>query len=101
MRISNIDHTTLYTRRKNLHLKNILHVPSANKSLVSIHKLERDNHAFLEFHPNFFLIKDQETKEVLHQGRCWGGLYPLGPGLFQGGPIKQVYATNKPESFLL
>jgi hypothetical protein len=44
--------------------KNILHVPSASKSLVSVHKLARDNDAFLEFHPNFFLIKEQRESFI-------------------------------------
>ena len=82
MKISNIGHTTLHTPLKVLHLNNILHVPSASKNLVSVHKLARDNNAFLEFHPNFFLIKDQETKEILHWGRSKGGLYPLAPKFF-------------------
>jgi hypothetical protein len=32
----------------------VLHVPSAAKNLVSVHKLAADNNAYLEFHPNFF-----------------------------------------------
>jgi histone deacetylase 1/2 len=70
MKISNIGHTTLHTRDKRLHLNNILHVPSATKNLVSVHKLACDNNAFLEFYPNSFFIKDQQTKKILHQGRC-------------------------------
>ena len=64
MKNSNIGHTTLHTPVKDLHLKNILHVPSASKSLVSVHKLARDNDAFLEFHPNFFLIKEQRESFI-------------------------------------
>jgi hypothetical protein len=52
-------------------------VPSANKSLASVHRIASDNNAFLEFHPNYFLIKDWESKTTLHQGRCSGGLYPI------------------------
>lgn len=81
MSISNIGHTVLHTPSSNLHLNNILHVPSTRKNLVSVHKLALDNNAFLEFHPNFFLIKDRATKKVLHKGRCHGGLYPLAPCL--------------------
>ena len=32
---------------------------------------------FVEFHPWFFYVKDQDTKRVLLKGRCVGGLYPL------------------------
>jgi histone deacetylase 1/2 len=38
MKISNIGHSVLHTPNKRLHLKNILHVPSANKSLLSVHR---------------------------------------------------------------
>ena len=39
MEISNIGHTTLHTPSKDIYLKNILHVPSASKSLAYVHKL--------------------------------------------------------------
>ena len=28
------------------------------KNLISVHKLAADNNVFLEFHPDFFLVKD-------------------------------------------
>jgi hypothetical protein len=58
MKISNIGQTVLHTPSAKLHLKNILHVPSAHKNLISVHCLTSDNNAFLEFHPNYFFIKD-------------------------------------------
>jgi hypothetical protein len=58
-------------------LNNILHVPTANKNLVSVHRLTLDNHVFLELHPWYFLIKDQETKKVVHHDKVERGLYPL------------------------
>ena len=79
MRISNIGHTILHTPNKKFHLQNILHVPSANKNLVSVHRFASDNNTCIEFHPNHFLIKDLATKKVLHRGRCEDGLYPLRP----------------------
>lgn len=54
MRISNIGSTTLHTPVRPLHLNNVLHTPSANKSLVSVHRLTSDNDVFIEFHPTFF-----------------------------------------------
>jgi len=94
MQIRNIGSTTLHTPVRDLHLDNILHVPSADKSLVSVHRLTTDNNVFLEFHPNFFLIKDQETKQVLLQGRCRGGLYPLSSRAKED-TRKQVFGVNK------
>ena len=66
MRISNIGHASLHTPVRNLLLRNILHVPSAHKSLASVHRLALDNNVYFEFHPNFFLIKDRATMGVLH-----------------------------------
>jgi uncharacterized membrane protein YgcG len=77
MNIDHIGHATIKTPSRDLYLRNILHAPQATKNLVSVHRLAADNHAFLEFHPNFFLVKDQETKKTLLEGRCRGGLYPL------------------------
>jgi hypothetical protein len=77
MNINHIGHAIVPTPSRDLHLRNILHAPQARKNLVSVHRLAADNNAFLEFHPNFFLIKDQETKRTLLEGRCKGGLYPL------------------------
>jgi histone deacetylase 1/2 len=77
MEIDQIGHSNFCTPSGNLLLKNILYVPKASKNLVSVHKLARDNHAFFEFHPNFFLIKDQTTMRVLHRGPCERALYPL------------------------
>jgi hypothetical protein len=65
MDISHIGHTTVHTPIRDLHLNNVLCVPHAKKNLVSVHRLATDNSTFLEFHPDFFLIKDQETKNIL------------------------------------
>ena len=79
MRIDHIGHSILHSPIRDVHLKNILHVPSANKSLLSVHRLVKDNNAFLELHPNHFSLKEQETKKTLLEGQCEGGLYPVKP----------------------
>uniref|UniRef100_A0A8R7VE00 Retrovirus-related Pol polyprotein from transposon TNT 1-94 n=1 Tax=Triticum urartu TaxID=4572 RepID=A0A8R7VE00_TRIUA len=93
MSISHFGHSIFRTPHRNIHLRKILHVPSANKSLLSVHRIALDNHVFLEFHPLFFLIKDQATRTVLYRGRCVGGLYLLipefrGPNKYACGAIK-------------
>jgi hypothetical protein len=77
MDIHHIRHSLYYTPNNNLRLDNILHVPKGTKSILSVHHLAQDNHAFLEYWPNFFSIKDQDTSEIMLQGRCVGGLYPM------------------------
>jgi len=98
MKISSIGHAILHTPGKDLHLQNILHVPSASKSLASIHRLTSDNNAFIEFHPNLFLIKDRATKKIIHQGRCKDGLYPLVQRSSGVKSQKQVFGVIKPSA---
>ena len=86
----------LHTPHSTLHLNNILYVPSASKNLVSVHKLTLDNDVFIEFHPFFFLIKDQATRRVLFRGPCWEGLYPLVPMFHE--TAKHAFSTIKPSS---
>jgi hypothetical protein len=54
MNINHIGKAIVSTPNCNLKLNNVLHVPTAHKNLVSVHRLAADNHAFLEFHPDFF-----------------------------------------------
>ena len=77
MVISHVGHTIVRNPVKDLHLRNILHVPSASKNLLSVHCLAKDNNVLLEFHPFYFLIKDRVTRRTLHRRWCIGGLYPL------------------------
>jgi histone deacetylase 1/2 len=77
MDIHHIGQSLYHTPNHSFQLKNILHVPDATKNLLSTHKLASDNHAFIEHWPDFFSIKDQDTKKILLQGRSVGGLYPM------------------------
>jgi hypothetical protein len=77
MQITHVGNSTLSTPSRILTLKNVLHVPSSQKNLMSIHRFTRDNHVFVEYHPYFFLVKDPLMRKVLLRGRCRGGLYPF------------------------
>jgi hypothetical protein len=55
----------------------MLHVPQATKSLAYVHRISSDNNVFFELHPDFFFIKDRESRKILLQGQSKGGLYPL------------------------
>jgi hypothetical protein len=96
MKISNVGSTILHTPHKRLHLHNILHVPTANKSLALVHRLASNNNVLIAFHPNLFLIKDRATKRIIHQGKCEGGLYPL--RLQEAKSRKQVFGAIKPST---
>ena len=58
MEISHVGHSTLHSPSSKIHLRNILHVPHASKSLVSINRVTRDNNVFFEVHPYHFSIKE-------------------------------------------
>jgi hypothetical protein len=79
MDIARIGSSIIPSFGRDLVLNNVLHVPSTHKNLISVHYFTLDNDMFIEFHPYFFLIKDQQTKKVLLHGPCKGGLYPLPP----------------------
>jgi hypothetical protein len=53
MDIRHIGHSLYYTPKHNFRLNNILHVPDATKNLLSVHRLAKDNNAFLEYWPIF------------------------------------------------
>jgi histone deacetylase 1/2 len=96
MHISHIGHSVLCTPHNSFNLNDILHVPSASKNLLSTHRFTLDNHVYIEFHPFFFLIKDQATRRILFRGPCHGGLYPLMP--FFSESSKHAFITIKPSS---
>jgi hypothetical protein len=98
MKISNIGRTVLHTSHRDLHLKNILHVPTANKSLASVHRFTSDNNALVEFHPNLFLVKDRVMKRIIHQGKCEGGLYPIRLKPREVKSQKQILGVIKPST---
>jgi hypothetical protein len=65
MRISYIDNSTLQIPERNLHLNNVLSIPSTQKNLLSVHRLTTDNPIFIEYHSHYFLVKDRATRKVL------------------------------------
>lgn len=91
MNINHTGKTIIHTQTRNLNLNHVLHVPQATKNLVSVHRLTTDNDVFLEFHPNYFLIKDRGTKSTLLKGRCHKGLYPL-----PSASAKLAFGVTKP-----
>jgi hypothetical protein len=61
MTINRVGNSIIPTPSCDLVLNNVLHVPSTQKNLVSIHHFTLDNDTVIEFHPFFFLIKEQKT----------------------------------------
>lgn len=57
MVIAPIGQSTVCTPNKNIVLNDVLHVPSAKKSLASIHCLTHANNVSVEYHPYYFWIR--------------------------------------------
>jgi histone deacetylase 1/2 len=97
MDIRHIFHSIFHIPNHDFHLKNILHVPTATKSLLSTSRLATYNHAFVEYWPDSFFVKDQDTREILLQGKCIGGLYPM-PKSSSSLPGRQAHGVTKSSS---
>jgi hypothetical protein len=93
MEIKQTGQSIVHSPDRNFILKNVLYAPEANKNLIFVHRFTSDNNAFLEFHPDFFLVKDQATKRVLLRDRCRGGLYPL-----KSSPPKEAFGATTPSA---
>jgi hypothetical protein len=96
MSISYTGHSTLHTPYHHILLNRVLHVTRKKKRHIYVHKLT-SNQVYLEYHPHYFLVKDQTSKKVLLQGRCKNGLYPW-PSLDQSLSSKCAFMTTKPSS---
>jgi hypothetical protein len=53
MDIAHVGQSVIPTPSRSLHLNKVLHVPTAHKQLVSIHRFTLDNNTFIELHPHF------------------------------------------------
>ena len=100
MEIVHVGQSTLRTPDSNLHLNRILHIPATHKNLLFVHRLTNDNNVFVEFHPNHYAIKQEQTKRTLLTGRCKGGLYPLRSSTNNSSPNKQALGAVKPSCSL-
>ena len=98
MDIKHIGRSAIHTLDRDLYLNNILHVPEANKSLISASRLAINNNSFVEIHPYSFYVKDRGTRKVLLQGKGRRGLYPLKH--IGGNVTKHVLSATKPSSDL-
>jgi hypothetical protein len=98
MEILHVGHGFVHSPSRNIHLRNILHVPDANKSLVSVNRLARDNNALVEFHRDRFFVKELATRKTLLAGKAEGGLYPIKSSLSRSSSNKQALGAVKPSA---
>jgi hypothetical protein len=93
MHIKHIGKYVIPTPYCDLDLHHVLYVPHASKNLSSIHHITSNNNVFFELHPDFFLIKDRESRKTILHGRSRGGLYLL--PCSSANHIKQAYSISK------
>jgi hypothetical protein len=77
--ILHIGESSLSGFSRPLRLSNVLRAPRISKILLSTHKLANDNHCLIEFHHEFFFVKDLTTTATLLKGRTQDGMYPVPP----------------------
>jgi hypothetical protein len=77
MKTSHVGNSSIYSLVRSLQLNNVLHVPSAKINLCSVLKISRYNNMFFEYHPYWFFIQDQATRNTILERRCERGLYPI------------------------
>jgi hypothetical protein len=65
MHIKHVGHAIIRFPHRDLKLNHILHVPQSSKNLASVHKITSDNNILFELYPDFFLIKDRESRKSL------------------------------------
>ena len=94
MDIAHIGHSVLSTPSGSLKLNNILHVPNSEQSLLSAYQLMKDNHVFIELHPETFLVKDQATRRTILQNKSRWRLFPVTGR--HSAPQRQVLGAIKP-----
>jgi histone deacetylase 1/2 len=59
-----------------LTLKDLLHVPTISKNLLSVRKFAQDNNVIFEFHPYKCFVKSQASRKILLEGQVGvDGLY--------------------------
>jgi hypothetical protein len=91
LKIMHVGSYSINTDTWHLALNNVLHVPKISKHLLSVHKLSHDNNVFFKFQPWYFLIKDRATRNLLLEGKCESGFYPLKPSDVEF--IKQAFVS--------
>lgn len=75
--VTHIGSLVFHSSAKNFSLSDTLCVPQIHKNLVCVHQFTKSNNVLIEFHPNYFFVKDRTTGATLLQGRCEHGVYPL------------------------
>jgi histone deacetylase 1/2 len=84
--ISSLGQSSFYSHNSpnvKLTLKDLLHVPTISKNLLSVSKFAQDNNVIFEFHPYKCFVKSQASRQILLEGHVGvDGLYKFQPFQF-------------------
>ncbi|KAG8480392.1 hypothetical protein CXB51_025103 [Gossypium anomalum] len=86
--IAHVGFSSMLVGSRLLHLKNVLHVPTVCKNLLSVGQFARDNSVYFEFYPYMCFVKDIQTGMILLMGHMHKGLYRF--DISQAGSSKMV-----------
>lgn len=75
--VTQIGSLVLHSFTKNFNLPYTLCVLQNHKNLISVHQFTMSNNVLIEFHPNYFFVKDRTTVATLLRGKCEHGVYPI------------------------
>ncbi|KAG8480454.1 hypothetical protein CXB51_024676 [Gossypium anomalum] len=73
--IDNVGSSNILAGSRLLRLRDVLHVPTVCKNLISVGQFAKDNNVYFEFHPVLCSVKDIQTRKTLLVGRIHDGLY--------------------------
>ncbi|KAL5722651.1 hypothetical protein ACHQM5_006144 [Ranunculus cassubicifolius] len=93
--ISHTGRSTFQVGTRHYVMNNLFHVPSISSNLLSVSQFCKDNSVYFEFHPLFFVVKEQATGKVLLHGQNKDGLYRFNP------PSQQVPSAFQAQSLSL
>ena len=75
--IKHVDHSTIATSTKPMHLRSVHHVPKLHHNLLSVRKLCSENNCSVVFYSNSVRVKDTTTGDILLQAPSVGNVYPV------------------------
>ncbi|KAL3341414.1 hypothetical protein AABB24_025788 [Solanum stoloniferum] len=77
LHITHVGTSKINSSSNTLHLRNVLCVPSIKSNLISVGKFCKTNKVSVEFFPQYFSLKDLNTREVVLQGQNKDHVYVL------------------------
>ncbi|GMI81878.1 hypothetical protein HRI_001857100 [Hibiscus trionum] len=97
--ISGIGNSVINSCLRPLQLNNLLHVLVVSKNLLSVSKFTKDNNVSVEFFPNFCVVKDLITRQVMLRGSQNDGLYKIESSAIDAADCA-LFVNNCHKSFL-